>query len=451
MGTVWKMKILIIVALVFALASAKTINKFQHDFQERVKDITDSATIYAVLVAGSNTWSNYRHQADVSHAYQILRNNGVPQENIITMMYDDIANNRRNPTPGVIINEPKGKDVYGGVVIDYKGHDVSPDIFTKVLTGKATNAGTGKVLTSGPNDHVFINFVDHGAVGLLAFPNEYLYAEDLQKIFNEMYENGKYGKLVMYTEACEAGSMYDKHLTSSMNIYVTTAANAKESSYACYYDSHRDAYLGDVYSVKWMHDSEVNDLTQETLVEQYEATKKATTESHVMQYGDLEMGQLKVADFQGSGSKANKISTTHVPPELDAVPSGDVPLEILKRKLERADSLSEQVDIRLQITALEIKRQLLVDTLKRIALKATGDSLKTESIMSTKMGLPEFSCYRPLVETFSQRCFNISQNEYAFRQLFVLANLCKSSVEKEKILDAMELVCPDQSSIVGIF
>ena len=59
---IFKMKILIIVALVFALASAKTINKFQHDFQERVKDITDSATIYAVLVAGSNTWSNYRHQ-----------------------------------------------------------------------------------------------------------------------------------------------------------------------------------------------------------------------------------------------------------------------------------------------------------------------------------------------------------------------------------------------------
>lgn len=31
-------------------------------------------------------------QADISHAYQILRNNGVPQENIITMMFDDVAN-----------------------------------------------------------------------------------------------------------------------------------------------------------------------------------------------------------------------------------------------------------------------------------------------------------------------------------------------------------------------
>lgn len=27
----------------------------------------------------------------------------------------------RNPTPGIIINHKHGKDVYGGVVIDYRG------------------------------------------------------------------------------------------------------------------------------------------------------------------------------------------------------------------------------------------------------------------------------------------------------------------------------------------
>lgn len=30
-------------------------------------------------------------------------------------MYDDIANNPSNPRPGVIINNPKGSDVYAGV------------------------------------------------------------------------------------------------------------------------------------------------------------------------------------------------------------------------------------------------------------------------------------------------------------------------------------------------
>lgn len=52
-----------------------------------------SAANWAVLVAGSNGWYNYRHQADVCHAYQILHKNGIPDSNIIVMMYDDIAKN----------------------------------------------------------------------------------------------------------------------------------------------------------------------------------------------------------------------------------------------------------------------------------------------------------------------------------------------------------------------
>jgi legumain len=48
---------------------------------------------WAVLVAGSNGWYNYRHQSDVCHAYQILHKNGIPDSNIIVMMYDDIAKN----------------------------------------------------------------------------------------------------------------------------------------------------------------------------------------------------------------------------------------------------------------------------------------------------------------------------------------------------------------------
>lgn len=34
-------------------------------------------------------------QADICHAYQLVKANGVPAERIITMMVDDIAYNRR--------------------------------------------------------------------------------------------------------------------------------------------------------------------------------------------------------------------------------------------------------------------------------------------------------------------------------------------------------------------
>ena len=52
-----------------------------------------AADHFAVLVAGSNEYYNYRHQADVCHAYQILHRYGIPDTNIVVMMYDDIAKN----------------------------------------------------------------------------------------------------------------------------------------------------------------------------------------------------------------------------------------------------------------------------------------------------------------------------------------------------------------------
>ena len=52
-------------------------------------------------------------------------------------------------------------------------------------------------------------------------------------------------------------------------VYATTAANGHESSYACYYDKKRKTYLGDLYSVNWMENSDVSNLNTETLASQF--------------------------------------------------------------------------------------------------------------------------------------------------------------------------------------
>jgi len=76
---------------------------------------------WAVIVAGSNGFWNYRHQADACHAYQIMKKNGIPEDQIILMAFDDIAHDPSNPFPGKIFNKPNGEDVYAGCKIDYKG------------------------------------------------------------------------------------------------------------------------------------------------------------------------------------------------------------------------------------------------------------------------------------------------------------------------------------------
>jgi len=105
---------------------------------------------WAVLVAGSNTYSNYRHQADVFHAYQSLISSGFDSEKIITMAYDDIANSTSNPFKGKVYNKPTyaqaGTDVYAGVKIDYSKGDVTPQNFKNVLLGNKTATNGKKVL-----------------------------------------------------------------------------------------------------------------------------------------------------------------------------------------------------------------------------------------------------------------------------------------------------------------
>lgn len=106
-------------------------------------------------------------QADVCHAYQILKSGGLKDENIIVFMYDDIAFNDQNPRPGVIINKPFGNDVYDGVPKDYNRENVTANNFYAVILGNKTalTGGSGKVLNSGPDDHIFIFYADHGSPG----------------------------------------------------------------------------------------------------------------------------------------------------------------------------------------------------------------------------------------------------------------------------------------------
>jgi len=268
----------------------------------RRADPPPTQKIWALLVAGSNFWYNYRHQADVCHAYQILHAHGIPDENIIVMMYDDIANNEQNPTPGIVINHPNGQDVYKGVPKDYIGNDVNSQNFINVLTGNKEamqNIGSGRVIESGPNDHVFVNFVDHGATGIIAFPTGELTAKQLSDALTQLYNQKRYSKLVLYIEACESGSMFEGILPNSTNVFATTAADSDESSYACYYDNKRGTYLGDWYSVNWMEDSDKEDIEKETLQTQFKIVKNITTTSHVQEFGDLNIGKLVVGEFQG--------------------------------------------------------------------------------------------------------------------------------------------------------
>ena len=136
---------------------------------------------YAVLVAGSNDYINYRHQADVFHLYHILLEKGFEKENIIVFAYDDIANNTKNPFKGKVFNDQTGKNYYENIIIDYKKNDVNIENYLNVLLGNE-NDKLKKVLKTNSNDNILLYFSDNGSENFIVFPNfECLYSDELIK------------------------------------------------------------------------------------------------------------------------------------------------------------------------------------------------------------------------------------------------------------------------------
>ncbi|XP_026821008.1 legumain-like [Rhopalosiphum maidis] len=401
---------------------------------------------WIVLVAGSEGWNNYRHQADICHAYQIIKSNGIPEENIITMMVDDIAYNSRNPTPGKIINKPNGTDVYQGVVIDYKGKDVNKSNFLKIITGDSEgmrSIGTGKVVKGGRFDKIFINYVDHGSTGLLCFPNDYLYADELNDAFNSMYGNGNYNKMLLYIEACKAGSMFDGILSEDTNILAITASGPRESSYGCYCRSESGPYrtcLGDLFSVTWMEDLDVPTCKQtarkRSIFNDFREVRTNVTKSNVMMYGDFDTGSDKLSSFIGyhgndgyvspTVQKSNEINIKTTTSSRDVYGS-EVQYQLAHDKLSLPETLKLSAELR--------KNNKMRSVIDSVFQNIYSEVVKARPDIKSKIGdydepnylqlnLSMFPCYRNVLNQITESCFSLPQNPYVLDKLTIFANLC---------------------------
>lgn len=420
-------------------------------------------TRWAVLIAGSNGYWNYRHQADVCHAYQILKKGGLKDENIVVFMYDDIAFDPENPRPGVIINSPDGDDVYKGVPKDYTGKDVNVGNFFAAILGNKTaiKGGSGKVVDSGPNDHIFIYYTDHGGPGVLGMPTSpYLYAKDLIDVLKKKHASGTYKSLVFYLEACESGSIFEGLLPEGLNIYATTAANAEESSWGTYCPGEYpypppeyDTCLGDLYSVAWMEDSDKHNLRTETLRQQYELVKTRTANdnsaygSHVMQFGDVELNKETLYLYMGT-NPANDNSTfvdnNSLRPTSKAVNQRDADLIHFWHKFRKAPEGSDRkTEAQKQFVEAMAHRMHLDHSMKLVGKLLFGFEKGPEVLKTVRpAGEPlvdDWDCLKTLVRTFEAHCGSLSQ--YGMKHMRSVANICNAGIGKEKMGEASAQAC----------
>lgn len=87
----------------------------------------------------SKYWFNYRHYNNALSIYQLCRDNGIPDENIILMLADDLPSNARNAVKNGMFSAgaKSGKTLYDdSIEIDYRGEDVTVENFIRVLLGR---------------------------------------------------------------------------------------------------------------------------------------------------------------------------------------------------------------------------------------------------------------------------------------------------------------------------
>jgi len=415
-----------------------------------------SAAHWAVIMAGSNTYGNYRHQADACHAYQIAKKNGIPESNIILLAYDDIANSSQNPFPGKVFNKPTaagvaGVDVYAGCKIDYKGKDVNAANFLKVLSGDTS--APGPVLKSTAQDRVFVYYTDHGGVGILGVPSGaaggYIHAADINKAIETLQSKGGYKELLFYLEACESGSIF-ANLLKAPNAKALTAANPSESSWGWYCagsgtggdmvdGKNIGSCLGDEFSVRWMEDTDAASINTETVGQQAAALVKAVTKSHVMQYGVTSFDSEPIGNFEGSHGV---LTATAKVEDLEGhgVDSRQVEVHQAYFQVMRAGTAEQRKEAEQELAGVLAQRHAADAKFGQIASAACEVSnCMAQEMLEGPVEMMNADCHKAALEAVVEQCGSFTDYSLRYGRLF--ANLCEIGIDQQTMKTAIEKGC----------
>jgi glycosylphosphatidylinositol transamidase (GPIT) subunit GPI8 len=246
---------------------------------------------WALLVAASDGWANYRHQADVMAQYERLRAGGVPADHIVVVSADDLATNSRNPAPGMVRYAVGGPNLYPGFRADYPLQGMTAKRLTAILSGRAS-PDTPKVIKASSGDDVFVFIAGHGnqngvylGLGEPVPPPGGGYSVITPRLLDgtiaAMTARHAYRQMLIAIEACQAGT-FGSDLKAPGALMIT-AANPVEDSLSANYDASFGTFLADQFSFQlWRAEARTPNIS---LLDLYRRLYLNVDGSHVSAYG----------------------------------------------------------------------------------------------------------------------------------------------------------------------
>jgi phosphatidylinositol glycan class K len=274
------------------------ISLFDGTLSSSLQVASPTPNIHAVIVSSSRYWFNYRHAINALGMYNVLKANGVPDDQIVLMVADEYATNSRNPYKnGMYANGVTGDSWYSeDTELDYRGADVTVQNFLDAVLGTAPKS----LEHTDAESHLLIYVTGHGGDQFFKFQDEEeLTAQDIANMLEELYRRKKFGKALVIADTCQAFTLFDKVQTP--NVWALGTSLRGENAYA----HHSDKQLGLSVIERWTkgfleHYAKAKTNRRATLNDVMAAPfeGKAPLGAHVGTYGNF--SSVLVSDFFGS-------------------------------------------------------------------------------------------------------------------------------------------------------
>jgi len=314
-----------------------------------------------------------------------------------------------------------------------------------------TGAASGKKLESTSEDNVFVFFSDHGAPGLIAFPGSAgtLHKKELQSTFQTMSDKKMFNKLTFYLETCESGSMFED--MNIPGIYALSASNPTQSSWGSYCGTEAkvngksiNSCLGDLFSVSWMEDADAVDTTVESLEQNFQTVKTATTRSEVMQWGDTTYTDDKMAEFIGNLNPSLTASASQE--RKGKVNVRQIDLQRLYDMYTAATTSAERLQVGQELQQ-QLQMQLAVDQIHEsfLGLVYPGDDAKQESMRTGKAKPSLLDCegrVHRAFEAYAAPHYEVNSG-FALQFHQIVVNVCADFAQSHRPVSQLETAVKD--------
>ena len=241
---------------------------------------------WALLVAASSGWANYRFQADIFAFYQKLKKMGYDDDHIIVIAEDDLVNHERNLYPGELFVRLNGDNVYEPNVIDYKLSSLDPLKMKDVLTGKSSKS-LPKVIQAKSTDNVFVFWSGHGTPGYLEYGKNKISYEQIVSFIKQI----PHRKVLVAVEACYSGGLGETAEKADIpGIVFLTAASPYETSKADERNEEMGVYLSNYFTRGFME--LLAEQPDATLRDMYIELASKISGSHVQLYNVKNYGNI---------------------------------------------------------------------------------------------------------------------------------------------------------------